>query len=206
MQRKPPAVTGKRAFVLDQPGAIGRLGEEVSPYTQAPLGISYPRADLDRLFSAARTAMDAGWAQAEPELLGLTTAERDLYGEERFGPISFCIETMDADDALRQATTDVKQIGGLTAFLYSTDAAYIARAEAAYARAGAQLTQSHRPDAAQLRRRLQRLPGDRAQPGRQCFANRDGVCRQSLSNRTIAPPALRLNQPYALPAATGDQA
>ncbi len=77
---------------------------------------------------------------ATPLMLGVTTAERDLYAEERFGPISFCIETADADDALKQATTDVKQIGGLTAFLYSTDEAYIARAEAAYARAGAQLT------------------------------------------------------------------
>jgi len=83
-------------------------------------------------FAHARTAT--------PLMLGVTCAERDLYGEERFGPISFCIETLDADDALKQATTDVKQIGGLTAFLYSTDEAYIARAEAAYARAGAQLT------------------------------------------------------------------
>jgi hypothetical protein len=32
------------------------------------------------------------------------------------------------------------QFGGLTAFLYSTDEDYIARAEAAYAQAGAQLT------------------------------------------------------------------
>ena len=46
----------------------------------------------------------------------------------------------DAQDALQQATTDAKQFGGLTAFVYSTDEAFIAQAEAAYARAGAQLT------------------------------------------------------------------
>ena len=66
--------------------------------------------------------------------------ERDLYGEERFGPISFVITCDDGADSLYQATTDVRQFGGLTAFLYSTDEAFIAQAEAAYARAGAQLT------------------------------------------------------------------
>ena len=75
-----------------------------------------------------------------PLMLQVGKAERDLYGEERFGPISFIIACDDAADTLRQATTDVKQFGGLTAFLYSTDEATIARAEAAYARAGAQLT------------------------------------------------------------------
>jgi hypothetical protein len=34
----------------------------------------------------------------------------------------------------------VAEFGGLTAFLYSTDEAFISNAEAAYARAGAQLT------------------------------------------------------------------
>ena len=80
-----------RAFVLDQPGEIGRLGEEISPYTQAPLGISYPRADLDCLFSAARSAMDAGWAQAEPELrigIFLEVIER-LFG--RMFEITFSV-------------------------------------------------------------------------------------------------------------------
>ncbi len=75
-----------------------------------------------------------------PLMLQVTTAERDLYGAERFGPVSFVIACEDAADALAQATRDVKEFGGLTAFLYSTDEAFIARAEQAYARAGAQLT------------------------------------------------------------------
>ena len=75
-----------------------------------------------------------------PLMLKVDKTHRDLYGEERFGPISFVIACDDAADALHQATTDVKQFGGLTAFLYSTDEDYIAKAEAAYARAGAQLT------------------------------------------------------------------
>lgn len=75
-----------------------------------------------------------------PLMLQVGKSERDLYGEERFGPVSFVIACDDAADALRQATTDARQFGGLTAFLYSTDEATIAQAESAYARAGAQLT------------------------------------------------------------------
>ena len=75
-----------------------------------------------------------------PLMLQVTRAERDLYAGERFGPISFLITCDSAEDALAQACDDVREFGGLTAFVYSTDEAFIARAEQAYARAGAQLT------------------------------------------------------------------
>lgn len=91
-----------------------------------------PRPYAHPDFPGARTST--------PLMLKVDKTRRDLYGEERFGPISFVIACDDATDALHQATTDVKQFGGLTAFLYSTDEGFIAKAEAAYARAGAQLT------------------------------------------------------------------
>ncbi|MFG6447542.1 phenylacetic acid degradation protein PaaN [Roseateles sp. BYS180W] len=75
-----------------------------------------------------------------PLLIRTDTRHRALYGQERFGPIGFVIACEDAADALAQATTDTREFGGLTAFLYSEDEAFIAAAEAAYARAGAQLT------------------------------------------------------------------
>lgn len=91
-----------------------------------------PRAYVHPDFPKARTST--------PLMLQVTPAERDLYAEERFGPISFVIECDSANDALTRATTDARTVGGLTAFLYATDEAFIAQAEAAYARAGAQLT------------------------------------------------------------------
>ncbi|MFC7461204.1 phenylacetic acid degradation protein PaaN [Hydrogenophaga defluvii] len=91
-----------------------------------------PRAYVHPDFPKARTST--------PLMLKVTPAERDLYAEERFGPISFVIECDNADDALTRATMDTRTAGGLTAFLYATDEAFIAQAEAAYARAGAQLT------------------------------------------------------------------
>lgn len=83
-------------------------------------------------FESARTST--------PLMIKLRTADRALYAGERFGPVSFLIACADADDALAQASRDVREFGGLTAFVYATDEAFIARAEAAYARAGAQLT------------------------------------------------------------------
>ncbi|MBB3047010.1 phenylacetic acid degradation protein paaN [Litorivivens lipolytica] len=75
-----------------------------------------------------------------PLMLSVCTAQRDLYLGERFGPVSFVIECESAEDALQQATRDVREAGGLTAFLYSENERFIEQAELAYARAGAQLT------------------------------------------------------------------
>ena len=77
---------------------------------------------------------------ASPLLLRVTPDARDLYCEERFGPIGFVIETDDAGAALQAATADVRESGGITAFVYSTREDFVAEAESAYAVAGAQLT------------------------------------------------------------------
>ena len=52
-------------FEIDQPGTKGTAGREVSPYGR-PLGISYPRPDLDVLLPAAQAAIPA-WAKASAE-------------------------------------------------------------------------------------------------------------------------------------------
>lgn len=91
-----------------------------------------PRRYLHPDFPGARTST--------PLLLAVTPAERDLYGEERFGPVSFLITLPDARAALEAATTDVRERGGLTAFVYSRDPDFVAAAEDGFARAGAQLT------------------------------------------------------------------
>jgi hypothetical protein len=72
--------------------------------------------------------------------LAAGAAGRVLYGEERFGPMGFVVHCDDRYAALVHATTDAKRAGAITAFLYSTDEAFIERAEQAYSLAGAQLT------------------------------------------------------------------
>ena len=53
-------------YALQQPGEIGRTGAEVSPYTGEPLGITYPKMDVGRLYEAVATGMPA-WRQAAPQ-------------------------------------------------------------------------------------------------------------------------------------------
>ena len=66
-----------KPFELDQPGVIGRAGEEVSPYTGEALGITYPVSDPDALAEAAGAAM-AEWRKAGPELRAALCAEMAL--------------------------------------------------------------------------------------------------------------------------------
>jgi len=56
----------KKSFPLDEPGITGQIGAEISPYG-FPLGISYPKVDLDALFSGIDAAAKS-WQSAEPEI------------------------------------------------------------------------------------------------------------------------------------------
>ncbi len=58
------ALLGK-PFPLEQPGTIGSVGSETSPYGMS-LGITYPKADLAALFAAIAKAQ-VGWRTGGPE-------------------------------------------------------------------------------------------------------------------------------------------
>jgi phenylacetic acid degradation protein paaN len=51
-----------RPFQLDQPGTVGQVGQEISPYG-FPLGITYPKPNAGALIAAAKAAMPA-WRKA----------------------------------------------------------------------------------------------------------------------------------------------
>ena len=52
-----------RPFSLDLPGVVGTVGAEASPWTGAPLGVTYPRVAVDPLLEAVQAAAPA-WARA----------------------------------------------------------------------------------------------------------------------------------------------
>ena len=56
----------QKPFYLNQPAEIGRTGDEVSPYTQRPLGIDYPKIDVDAALQASSEAR-LSWQQVAPE-------------------------------------------------------------------------------------------------------------------------------------------
>jgi phenylacetic acid degradation protein paaN len=89
---------------------------------------AYPHADFPR----ARTRT--------PLVLQVDAADRGICSEERFGPVVFLIPAGSREEALELATADVRQGGGITAFAYSTDPAFLTELEDGYARVGANLT------------------------------------------------------------------
>jgi phenylacetic acid degradation protein paaN len=80
-------------------------------------------------FPAARTA--------SPLILEVTESARELYRQEIFGPVSFLIRGDSIDACLRDATTNARERGAITSHVYSTDDAFLQRAEEAYHAAGA---------------------------------------------------------------------
>ncbi len=82
-------------------------------------------------FDKARTAT--------PLMLTVDASDKELYGKEHFGPISFVIRCDDADHGLQRATEDVREHGAITSHVYSTDERFLERAENAYHTAGASL-------------------------------------------------------------------
>ena len=72
------------AFDLEQPAEVGRLGEEVSPYTREPLGISYPKVDIEALYQHIGQAQPA-WAGTSPETrVGVCMEILERCGEQLF--------------------------------------------------------------------------------------------------------------------------
>ena len=74
---------------------------------------------------------------ASPLILQVTEAAREIYRDEIFGPVSFIIKGEDVAACLRDATTNARERGAITSHVYSTDEAFLDRAEAAYNNAGA---------------------------------------------------------------------
>jgi phenylacetic acid degradation protein paaN len=54
-----------KPFPLMLPGSVGTVGGEISPYGM-PLGVTYPKVDLNALFAAIAKA-EAAWRKAGPE-------------------------------------------------------------------------------------------------------------------------------------------
>jgi acyl-CoA reductase-like NAD-dependent aldehyde dehydrogenase len=140
-------VARRLAAAVDAIGSDPRKAAAILAAIQSPTTLelveSLQRDAGASLLLAAHPYRHPEFPQARtcaPLMLKVTPRQRAWYAAERFGPISFVIRSEDAADALAQAGSDVREAGGLTAFVYSTDAAFCAAAEDTFARAGSQLT------------------------------------------------------------------
>ncbi|WP_339719504.1 phenylacetic acid degradation protein PaaN [uncultured Paraglaciecola sp.] len=74
---------------------------------------------------------------ATPLIIAVTEEEREHYRAELFGPISFIIKSASANDCLAEATRNARECGAITSHVYSTDDAFLEKAQDAYNNAGA---------------------------------------------------------------------
>lgn len=122
----------------------------------AILGAVQSRSTIEYVHEVTRRGRDIGRVLLEPgcydhpdhpgawtctpAIVGVDTDARDLYGEERFGPVCFVIACDEGEDVLAEAVDDVRERGTIASHVYSTDAAFLERATAAYWHAGASVT------------------------------------------------------------------
>lgn len=81
-----------------------------------------------------------GARTATPLILAVDAADREAYGEERFGPIAFVVAVDDATDGVNRAAELAERKGAITAALYETDEARILAAADRFAAAGVNLS------------------------------------------------------------------
>jgi len=75
-----------------------------------------------------------------PIILKTDGGQRDLYMQERFGPIVYFIATQDTDQSIRLASEAAQKHGAITCGIYSTDPAVLESAMTATAEAGVPLS------------------------------------------------------------------
>ncbi|WP_270935235.1 phenylacetic acid degradation protein PaaN [Falsiroseomonas oryzae] len=128
------------ALLADPARAAGVAGAIQNPATLDRIAAA---RGLGRVLrdSAPIPGQDAA-RTATPLLLAVEAEARDAWGEERFGPIAFLIRCADADAALALAAGSARARGAITALVHSTDGAFLDRAERAFARAGAALSEN----------------------------------------------------------------
>jgi phenylacetic acid degradation protein paaN len=124
--------------------AAGVMGAVQSPATLDLVGnVEAAAASQGRVVRSAGTYEHPefpGARTATPSMVAVDPSARGLFGEERFGPISFAVTCRDADDALDQALHDVRARGAIASHVYATDRDYLDRAADGYVDAGASLT------------------------------------------------------------------
>ena len=101
-------------------------------------------ARVDRFKTLGRLIRESssfdGARSATPMLLAVDAHTTQVHEEECFGPISFLVAVDNADAGIAAAAGLARRKGAITAALYDTDEARIARAAEAFAHAGVNLS------------------------------------------------------------------
>lgn len=115
-------------LLADPKVATAVLGAIGSPDTLSRIDVASTRGNV---VLASRKIEHPQYADAQvrtPVIAALDQADRAMFGQECFGPVSYVISTASAQAALDVASDVLSEHGALTLGVYSTDSAYIEKA------------------------------------------------------------------------------
>lgn len=127
-------------LVASNDRAAGLLGAIQSPATSQRVAEMAGKPGVILASRAYEAPGLPGARTATPLIIACEGADEVLYGEERFGPISFVVKVADSAEGIQRAAGLARSKGAITASVYSTDPAVTAAAEQAFADAGAALS------------------------------------------------------------------
>lgn len=128
-------------LLADDEKAAGILGAIVNDDVASRL----EQAGSGDVAVASRKVEAEAWPGARirtPLVLHVDAADRDAYGQECFGPVSYLVESESRDEAVDRFEKLTKQVGALTAGVYSTDEDYLDRVRLASLRCGVALSEN----------------------------------------------------------------
>lgn len=138
-------------FCRDLANAIGKFVEDPGRAVEV-LGAIQSTATLDRLLGAeslgevirpSAALVHPLWPEARirtPLLLKASVADSEAWMEERFGPISFVVQTATTAESIAVAERTIREKGAITFSVYSTNDNVLELAEETSLRAGVALS------------------------------------------------------------------
>ena len=149
--KTPEGVVSSEQFGRDLANAVSRLLEdparavEVLGAIQSPATLARLEAadELGEVLRVSSAIAHPQWPDARvrsPLILKVPVEDQGAYAEERFGPISFVVETATAAESLATAERLIREQGAITFALYSTNPLLVERAEETALRVGVALS------------------------------------------------------------------
>jgi len=121
-------------LTADPEQASGICGTIVNPATLARIEAARSTGRV------IRDSAGTGSGRSATPLIVAVGEDTRMHEEECFGPVVFAISCETAEDAIAQAADLARRKGAITAALYATDQALIAKAGKVFARAGVNLS------------------------------------------------------------------
>jgi phenylacetic acid degradation protein paaN len=113
----------------DPERAAGLLGAIATDGTLRRIDEENAKPGVVRASAALPNAEFPDARVRSPLVAVVDASDRERYDREAFGPIAFVVRTADTDESLRLATGEAQRRGAITAIVYTTDDAVLAKAE-----------------------------------------------------------------------------